>query len=88
MFDALVGYRSADPYPRQSMAMTEALDDAVDLRSQVPALKAFIAVLEALSRQVKTATAEDVLGEAIGCLEDAMAALEVGADKAVNDCDD
>ena len=81
-------YRSADPYPWQSRALLKALDDAGDLRSQVPALKAFIAVLEALSRQVKTATAEDVLGEAIGCLEDAMAALEVGADKAVNDCDD
>ena len=88
MHDALVGYRSADPYPRQSRAMIEALDDADDLKSQLPALKAYVAVLEALSRQVRTSAAEGAISDAISHLEDAMGALGAGADKAVDDCED
>ena len=88
MHDCLVGYRSADPYPRQSRAMVEALDDAADLRNQVPALKAYIAVLEALARQVRTAAAEDAIGDAVSSIEDAIAALQVGADRVVDNCED
>ena len=88
MHDALVGYRGADLYPRQSRAMVQALDNADDLKGQAPALTATIAVFEALSRQVKTAAAEDAISDAIGHLEDAIAALRAGADRVVDDCDE
>lgn len=81
-------YSSADPYPRQSRAMTQALDDADDLRAPLAGLKTQIALLEALAKQVETAAAEDAIGEAIGHLEDAIAALQVGADRVVDDCDE
>lgn len=88
MHDALTGYRGADPYPKQSRAVVEALDDAEDLKGQIRMLKAHIAVLEALSRQVRTSAAGDALGNAVSSIEDAIASLQVGADKAVDDCED
>ena len=81
-------YRSADPYPRQSRAMIQALDDADDLRGQIPVLTGHISVLEALVMQTKTNAADDAISEAIGHLQDAIAALRCGADKAVDDCDE
>ena len=54
-------YRSADPYPWQSRALLKALDDAGDLRSQVPALKAYIAVRGSLAKQVRTASVKQHL---------------------------
>jgi uncharacterized protein YjaG (DUF416 family) len=81
-------YRNADPYRREMRTMVEAADDAADLRSQVPALKAYIALLEALVKQVKTAVAEHAISEAIGSIEDAIASLEVGANRVADECED
>ena len=81
-------YRSADPYPKQSRAMTQALDDAEDLRAPIAGMRTQIALLEVLVKQVQTAAAEDALNEAIGCLGDAISVLHVGADKVVDDCED
>ena len=88
MYDALTGYRGADPYPRQSRAMQVALDDADDLKAPLAGMRTHIALLEALSCQVQTAAAEDAIREAIGHIEDAIAALQVGADRVVDDCDE
>ena len=68
--------------------MTQALDDADDLKAPIAGMRTQIALLEALAKQVQTAAAEDALNEAIRYLVDAIAALQCGADKVVDNCDE
>lgn len=85
---ALTGYRSADPYTRQSRSQLVALDDAADLRGPVAGLLLQVSLLEALSQQVQTGRAEDAISDAIEAIHEAISALTVAADRVVDDAND
>jgi hypothetical protein len=85
---ALTGYRSADPYPRQTRSQLAAANDAADLRGPVAGLLIQIALLEALAKQVETGRAEDAISDAIEALQEAISALNVAADRVIDDAND